>query len=104
MRDPFARHNQQVRQANEARKRAHTAPESVTVPVDLEELVKEYNRVESEQKARLEQLLGACMQPGGPRRVEFGADAWTNIHPNDRFDIAVGRYVDRLIAYITNIE
>jgi hypothetical protein len=49
-------------------------------------------------------LLDACLQPGGSRRVEFGADAWSNIRDNGRFDIAVNSFVDRFISYITKVE
>jgi hypothetical protein len=90
--------------AEAARQKAlNLPPESVTAPVDLEDLVRVYNEVELQQKERLTQLLYACIQPGGPRRVEFGADAWTNMYPTDRFDIATGNYVDRFIRYITKV-
>lgn len=82
----------------------HLPPVVIDTPPEFAELAQNYNDAQAYCKELLTALLYACVQDGGPKRVEFGIDAWSNIQGRDRFDLATQNFVDKYIHYITAIR
>lgn len=81
-------------------------PVDVVAPDNLTELAFDYNAYMAAAKSCLEQLLGECVKPGGPRRVEFSTGrAWSNIPSGniERIDLVTANFVDPHISYISKI-
>lgn len=61
----------------------------------IDELVKTYNEIEEQQRARLVEILRLLRVRKGYREVRFtNGNDWTNIHANVPEELALPVYVD----------
>ena len=70
----------------------------------IEQLIAEYNQIESEQTKRLENIFLAMDDKKGYQRIKFSSgEMWTNCFNRPRLDLRLRQHVYRLERMINEV-